>query len=141
MSYISVIGMKLNTNASHPRTLSKRSEKGVNQTHVLISLLLVQSSIKINELRNLKFLIKSNRNIGTFSNENTALACVYKWKKEKKEKTKEKHNKRRCIALHCTFLQTCDREQSYRKKVISAFTEQACAYKIENSYKKKKEKT
>ena len=78
MSYISVIGMKLNTNASHPRTLSKRSEKGVNQTHVLISLLLVQSSIKINKLRNLKFLIKSNRNIGTFSNENTALACVYK---------------------------------------------------------------
>ena len=83
MSYISVIGMKLNTNASRPRTLSKRSEKGVNQTHVLISLLLVQSSIKINKLRNLKFLIKSNRNIGTFSNENTALVCVYKRKKRK----------------------------------------------------------
>ena len=58
-------------------------------------------------------------------------------KRKKKRKTKEKHNKRRCIALHCTFLQTCDREQSYRKKAISAFTEQACAYKIENSYKKK----
>merc|ERR1711928_204120 len=78
MSYISVIGMKSNINALHHRASSKRFEKGVNRTHVLISLLLVQSSIKINKLRNLKFRIKSNRNIGTFSNENTALVCVYK---------------------------------------------------------------